>query len=232
MPKLKTSFQLGGERLTDKKQKNVGLFDHYFGVFKADLVASIEAAKGRYGYGTKGEAGYVEKDPNSVPAPSQFWRVDTHEVKEGTSTHVKPKMIKKTVMMADGSKQTFEGERVEVVLDVAGRSIPDVFDKRYRKVKGELVEIKGSDRKAIIPHTMLIKLLQDIEASVADAHRGDGDWGDVIHEIAKEVTDPANRVKGVEAKAEARKRKAYDPEADNWIDTPYGLEMKAKEKKS
>ena len=66
-------------------------------------------------------------------------------------------------MMADGSKQTYEGEMVEVTLDVAGRALPGVFDVRTRNVKGKQVEIKNSDRTAVIPHTMLLGLLEDIK---------------------------------------------------------------------
>lgn len=217
MALLKTRYELGGEKLTDKKQKNVGLFDHYYGVFVGDLNASIAAAKGRYGYGKEGEAGYVAADPNSVPAPSQFWKVDTTEEKQGNKTYTVPKRMKKTVMMDDGSKQTFEGERVEVTLDVAGRSIGGVFETRQRKINGKLVDIKNSDKTAVIPHTMLIGLLEDIKESSAGASRGDGGWGDIIHQIAKDVTDPGNRVKGDAAKAEARAKKPYCPVKDNWL---------------
>lgn len=217
MALVKSRFDLGGEKITKKKTKNVGLFEHYHATFVGDLNTSIEAAKGRYGYGNEGDADYRAADPNSIPAPSQFWKVATTEVKEGKVTVTKPQMMEKTVKMSDGSKRTFQGEKVMVTLDVAKRAIEGVFDKRYRTVNGEQVEIKNSDRTAIIPHTMLIDLLEDIKSSAADAQRGDNGWGDAIHAIAKDVTDPGNRVKGEKEKEAARAAKPYCPIKDNWL---------------
>ena len=214
---VKTRYGMGGSRLTDKKQKSVGLFDHYYGTFVADLNTSIAACKGRYGHGDEGADDYVKADPNSVPAPSEFWKVVTTQENQGNKTFSIPKRMKKTVMMSDGSKQTFEGEQVEVTLDVAGRALPGAFEVRTRKVNGEMVEIKNSDRTAVIPHTMLLGLLEDIKESSAGAERGDGGWGDLIHSIAKDVTDPGNRVKGEEAKKAARAAKPYCKVKDNWV---------------
>ena len=217
MSLLKSRFELGGSRLTDKKQKSVGLFDHYYGTFVADLNTSIAACKGRYGFGVEGSDDYVKADPNSIPAPSEFWKVVTETNTVGGKSKTTPKKMKKTVMMADGSKQTFEGEQVEVTLDVAGRAIPGVFDVRTRQVNGKTVEIKNSDRTAVIPHTMLLGLLEDIKESSAGATRDDGGWGTLIHTIAKDVTDPANRVKGEAEKEAARAAKPYCPVKDNWL---------------
>lgn len=217
MALAKTRFDLGGEKITKNKGKNVGLFEHYHATFVGDLNSSIEAAKGRYGYGVEGDANYIPPNPNSIPAPSQFWKVATTEVKEGNVTVTKPQMMEKTVKMSDGSKRTFQGEKVMVTLDVAKRAIEGVFDVRYRTVNNEKVAIKNSDRTAVIPHTMLIDLLEDIKASAADAQRGDDGWGDAIHAIAKDVTDPANRVSGKEAKEAARAAKPYCPVKDNWL---------------
>ena len=217
MSLLKSRYELGGSRLTDKKQKSVGLFDHYYGTFVADLNTSIAACKGRYGYGVVGSDDYVEADPNSIPAPSEFWKVVTETTTANKKSITTPKTMKKTVMMADGSKQTFEGEQVEVTLDVAGRAIPGVFDVRTRQVNGKTIEIKNSDRTAVIPHTMLLGLLEDIKESSAGATRDDGGWGTLIHTIAKDVTDPANRVKGEAEKEAARAAKPYCKVKDNWL---------------
>jgi hypothetical protein len=217
MSLLKTRFELGGSRLTDKKQKNVGLFDHYYGVFVADLNTSIAACKGRYGYGVLGSDDYVEANPNSIPAPSEFWKVVTETNTVGGKSMTTSKKMKKTVMMADGSKQSYEGDMVEVTLDVAGRALQGVFDVRTRQVNGKTVEIKNSDRTAVIPHTMLLALLEDIKESSAGATRDDGGWGTLIHTVAKDVTDPGNRAKGEAAKEEARAKKPYCPIKDNWL---------------
>ena len=217
MALVKSRFSLGGEKLTDKKKKNVGLFDHYFETFKGDLSAAIIAAKGRYGYGEEGTDGYVAATPNTVPAPSTFWKVVTVDEKVGNSTRAIPKRMKKTVIEEGAGKVTYEGEQIEVTLDVAGRSIPGVFEERTRKVNGKDEVIANSDKTAVIPHPMLLPLLLDIQAVAADASRDDGGLGEAIHTIAKKVTDPANRHKEQADKDAARAAKPYCPIKDNWL---------------
>lgn len=213
---IKLRRQVGGLRVpTGGNQGIVSVWDKYYPDFQRRIETALAQARGRYGYvDAEGEA--VDGTPQTAIADSEFWKVDTKKQKV---THGGKERTLETAreMTKEIDGETFTGEKCIVTLDVAGRVIKGMFEKRYRMVKGKKTYIKDSEDTAVVPSSMLVELLEDIRTAVNEASKDDGDLGTAIFDAAKAVTDPANRVKGDAKKKAARDAKPWCEAKEAWL---------------